>query len=80
MPLLLGMVLCVSCLWFTVFGHPLVCASLSRGFNLGFLSLVNSAGRGRSSVEAWCNTALEIEEALVRTVDHHVHLYVTDLI
>ena len=35
---------------------------------------VFSAGGGRSSVEAWCTTALDIEEVLSGAVDSDVHL------
>ena len=34
-------------------------------------SSVFSAGSGRSSVEAWCTTALDIEEVLAGAVDSH---------
>ena len=43
--------------------------------NLWVPEYVFSAGRGKSSVEASYNTALEIEEALSSAVDHHVHLF-----
>ena len=36
---------------------------------------VFSAGGGRSSVEAWCSAALEIDEVLVGGGDIHVHLF-----
>ena len=39
-----------------------------------------NAGGGRSSVEAWYNTALAIEEALSGAVDHRVHLFVADVV
>ena len=39
-----------------------------------------SAGGGRSSVEAWYSTDLEIEEALVSEGDFHVHLFVADVV
>ena len=41
---------------------------------------VFSAGGGRSSVEAWCTTALDIEEVLSGVVDSHVHLFVADVV
>ena len=41
---------------------------------------VSSAGGGRSSVEAWFSTALDIEEVLTGAVDSHVHLFVADVI
>ena len=40
---------------------------------------VNSAGGGRSSVEAWYTTALDIEEVLAGAVDSHVHVFVADV-
>ena len=41
---------------------------------------VFSAGGGRSSVEAWCTTALDIEEVLSGVVDSDVHLFVADVV
>ena len=41
---------------------------------------VYSAGDGRSSVEAWYTTALDIEEVLAGAVDTHVHVFVADVI
>ena len=41
---------------------------------------VFSAGGGRSSVEAWYTTALEIEEVLSGIVDSDIHLFVADVI
>ena len=40
---------------------------------------VKSAGGGRSSVEAWFSTALDIEEVLSGVVDSDVHLFVADV-
>ena len=40
---------------------------------------VFSAGGGRSSVEAWFTTALDIEEVLSGVVDSDVHLFVADV-
>ena len=39
---------------------------------------VFSAGGGRSSVEAWFSTALDIEETLSRAVVSHVHVFVAE--
>ena len=36
--------------------------------------------RSRSSLEAWCNTAFEIEEDLSGECDHHVYLFVADVV
>ena len=41
---------------------------------------VFSAGRGRSSVDAWYTTALDIEECLAGGVDADVHLLVADVV
>ena len=41
---------------------------------------VFSAGGGRSSVEAWYTTALDIEEVLAGATDSRVHLFVADVI
>ena len=38
------------------------------------------AGGGRSSVEAWYTTALDIEEVLAGATDSHVHFFVADVI
>ena len=43
-------------------------------------SSVYSAGNGRSSVEAWYTTALDIEEVLAGAVDTHVHIFVADVV
>ena len=41
---------------------------------------VFSAGGGRSSVEAWYTTALDIEEFLSGVVDSDVHIFVADVV
>ena len=41
---------------------------------------VFSAGGGRSSVDAWFTTALDIEECLAGSVDSDVHLFVADVV
>ena len=41
---------------------------------------VFSAGGGRSSVEAWFSTALDLEECLAGGVDTDVHLFVADVV
>ena len=43
-------------------------------------SCVFSAGGGRSSVEAWFTTALDIEEVLSGVVQNDVHVFVADVI
>ena len=41
---------------------------------------VFSAGEGRSSVEAWYSTALDLEESLSGALDSDVHIFVADVI
>ena len=41
---------------------------------------VFSAGDGRSSVEAWYSTALDMEESLSGALDSDVHIFVADVI
>ena len=41
---------------------------------------VFSAGGGRSSVEAWYTTALDIEEVLSGVVDSEIHFFVADVV
>ena len=41
---------------------------------------VFSAGGGRSSVEAWYSTALDLEESLAGVLDSDVHIFVADVI
>ena len=53
---------------------------MSLGSNLGFLLLFISAGGGRSSVDAWFSSALDIEECLSGGVDSDVHLFVADVV
>ena len=38
------------------------------------------AGRGRSPVDAWYTTALDIEECLGGEDDDHVHIFVADVL
>ena len=60
MLLLWGSVPLVFCRLFTVFGLLPGWVSWRDGFDLGFRILFFSAGGGRSSVEAWYTTALDI--------------------
>ena len=53
---------------------------LENWFRSWFPESVCSAGSGRSSVEAWCIAALDIEEVLSGAVDSHVHVFVADVI
>ena len=41
---------------------------------------VSSAGGGRSSVEAWYTSSLDIEEVLSGAAHSHVHLFVADVV
>ena len=43
-------------------------------------SSLYSAGGGRSSVDAWFATAIDIEECLSGGVDSDVHLFVADVV
>ena len=43
-------------------------------------SSVFSAGKGRSSVEAWYSTSIDIEEAISGIVDDDVHVFVADVV
>ena len=51
-------------LWFIVFGLLLGWFSWNLGFGRGFRLVFSVLGGGRSSVEAWFTTALDIEEVL----------------
>ena len=53
---------------------------LEGWFRSWVLDSVFSAGGGRSSVEAWYTTALDIEEVLSGVVDSDVHLFVVDIV
>ena len=59
-----------------------ICASARMGqlFQSWVPDSVFSAGGGRSSVEAWYATALDIEEVLFGVVDSDIHLFVADVI
>ena len=41
---------------------------------------VFSAGKGRSSVDAWYSTSLDIEEAISGIVDDDIHVFVADVV
>ena len=53
---------------------------LEDWFRSWVLDSVFSAGGGRSSVEAWFSSALDIEEVLSGVVDSDVHLFAADVI
>ena len=53
---------------------------LEAWFRSWVLDSVFSAGGGRSSVEAWCTTALDIEEVLSGIFESDVHLFVAGVI
>ena len=65
---------CVSCLGCCSYG------SVRGWFQSWVPDSVFRAGGGRSSVEAWHTTALDVEEVLSGVVDSHVHLFVADVI
>ena len=50
------------------------------GSSLGFLLLFIVLVKGRSSVDAWFSSALDIEECLSGGVDSDVHLFVADVV
>ena len=41
---------------------------------------VFSAGGGKSSVEAWYSTTLDLEESLSGALDSDVHIFVADVV
>ena len=61
-------------------GLRLGCCTLRTGSGLGCPQSVFSAGGGRSSVEAWYSTALDIEESLSGVLDSDVHIFVADVV
>ena len=67
-------------LLFIVCGLLLGCFSWNLGFRSWVPSCVFSAGGGRSSVEAWFTTAIDIEEVLSGVVQGDVHVFVADVI
>ena len=50
------------------------------GAILGLPASVFSAGKGRSSVEAWYTTSIYIEEVISGLVDKDVHIFVADVV
>ena len=59
--------------------HPW-CSIIWRSWRGWVPDSVYSAGGGRSSVEAWKTTALDIEKVHAGAVDSHVHVFVADVI
>ena len=53
---------------------------MSLGSGLGFLLLFIVLVGGRSSVDAWFSSALDIEECLSGGIDSDVHLFVADVV
>ena len=53
---------------------------LKEWFQSWVTDSVFSTGGGRSSVEAWYSTALDIEESLSGALDSDVHIFVADVI
>ena len=60
--------------------RPLTMVQLEPWFKEWVPSCVFSAGGGRSSVQAWFTTALDIEEVLSGVVEGDVHNFVADVI
>ena len=75
MLLLWGSALFLFFRWFIVFG-----LLPEDWFRSWVPDSVFSAGGGRSSVEAWYTTALDIEEVLSGVVDSDIHLFVADVV
>ena len=65
---------------FTLLGLSTRMGHLEDWFRSWVLDSVFSAGGGRSSVEAWYTTALDIEEVLSGVADSDVHLFVADVV
>ena len=61
------------------FAHQLGCSTFKDGLRPGF-SVVFSAGDGRSSVEAWYFSALDLAESLSGAVDSDVHIFLADVV
>ena len=53
---------------------------LEEWFRCWVADSVFSAGGGRSSVEAWYSSVLDIEEVLAGATDSAIHLFVADVI
>ena len=51
-----------------------------EGWFKSWFPSVYSAGGGRSSIDAWYTTALDVEEVPAGAVDFHVHIFVTDVV
>ena len=60
--------------------RPLSVLQLEPWFRSWVPSCVFGAGGGRSSVQAWFTTALDIEEVLSGIVEGDVHIFVADVI
>ena len=66
-------------LLFIVFWASARMGQLEDWFKSWVPECVFSAGGGRSSVEAWFTTALDIEEVLSGVVQNDVHVFVADV-
>ena len=79
MPLSLDRGLCVLPVVFRIWASARI-HQLEHWFQSWVPESACSAGGGKSLVDAWCCTALDLEEALSGAVDHHVHLFVADVV
>ena len=75
MPLPLSVLPVVYCFWASA-----RMVQLDDWFRSWVPDSVYSAAGGRSSVEAWYTTALDIEEVLSGATDSDIHLFVADVI
>ena len=62
------------------FGLRFGCCILGSGLRSLVPDSVFSTGGGRSSVEAWYSTPLDLEESLSGALDSDVHIFVADVI
>ena len=67
-------------LLYIVHGHLLGCMQLDGWFKSWVRTPSTVLCGGRSSVETWYTTTLDIEESLSAAVDSHVHLFVADVV
>ena len=75
----MGMPLCVLPVVYRVWASARM-MQLEPWFRSWVPDSVFSAGGGRSSVDPWFTTALDIEECLAGGVDTDVHLFVADVV
>ena len=71
--------LCVSFPLFMGFGHQVRLQHL-HGWFQSWVPTFFSGGGGRSSVEAWYSSALDLEESLSGAIDSDFHIFVADFV